>query len=158
MTAASGRRRRAPEAVRGGAEHEPANTVRRAVGELLGERAAERVSEHVHALEAQRVEERGDDSGQAGHPQRETGPLREAGAGRVEGDELAVADKSRERCPHVQVRADAGDEQEWPARAMAPDAQPQTRRTDLGVGKGPASSKVEASDGLIGARPLGPPI
>ena len=146
-------RRRAPEAGRGRAQHEPANTVWRAVGELLGERAAERVSEHIDALEVQRVEERGHDAGQASHPQREGRPLREAGARRVEGDQLAVAEESRERCPHVQVRADAGDEQEWPARAVAPDAQPQTRRPDLRVGPGRDITHGQATPTARGGAP-----
>jgi hypothetical protein len=104
-------RRAAAQARSGRAQHEPADTIRSVPGELLGDGAAERVTEHVDALERQRVQQFFDDAGDARHPQRETGSLREAGAGRIERDQLAVAGESRERRPHVHMRADAGDEQ-----------------------------------------------
>jgi hypothetical protein len=97
---------------RRGAQHQASDTLGRAVGQLLGEAAAERVAEHVHALQAEGVQQGGDHARKPFHPQRATRPLRESGAGRVEGDQLPLSGVPGERCPHVQVGADAGNEEQ----------------------------------------------
>jgi hypothetical protein len=124
-------RRRAAEARPGRAQHEPTDAIGSAARELLSERAPERVPEHVDPVEPQDVEELRHDVGEAAHPQRTPGSLRQAGARRVERDELAVAGEPRERRPHVEMSADAGDQEQRRPAAVAPDAQPQPRGADV---------------------------
>jgi hypothetical protein len=104
------------------AQDEAPHPLRRAARELLGEAAAERVPEHVGALERELVHQRAHDLGESAHPEGRPRPLREPGAGGVEGDQLAVGHAARERRPHVEVRPDPGDQQEWAAGALASDA------------------------------------
>ena len=124
--------RHAAEAGAGGAQHEPPDPIRGAPRELLRERAAERVAEHVHALQRERVHQLAHDPGQLVHPQRQARSLREPDAGRVERHELAVAHQLGERRPHVQVGADARDQQQGRPGAGPGDAQAQSGDGDEG--------------------------
>jgi hypothetical protein len=120
-----GARRNAPDTGSRRAEDEPPHAVRRAARKLLREAAAERVAEHVGALEPELVHQRADDLGESLHPQGSTRPLRQPGAGRVEGDQLAVGDTAGERRPHVEVRPDPGDQQQRAPGTLSSDAQAQ---------------------------------
>src|SRR5439155_17278205 len=83
-----------------------------AARDLLGERPAERDAEQVGPLVAQHVEQVADDPRVAVHPHRAAGTVRLAGAGRVEPDEAAAGQRALERAPHVEMRADAADQQQ----------------------------------------------
>ena len=105
-------RRCATQPGAGRAQHKPAHSVRRSSCELLGQAASPRVPQHVDAVKPRFVHQTLDHGGQTAHPHRKARSLRHARSGWVKADQLQSAGVACERCPHLQVRADPGDQQQ----------------------------------------------
>src|SRR5262245_7832274 len=121
----------APEPAGGRGEDQAPDPVRVAEGKLLSHRAPERDAEHVGVRVAERVEQVGRLAGQARHPLRDEAAGRVPGARRVVGDRLDAVgvEGPLERAPHLDVPAEAHDQQQgW---SIAPDGHSQQVAVDL---------------------------
>ena len=109
----------AAEPARRGGQDQPADPVRVAQGQLLGDAAAEGDAEHVGVGQAEGVEEVGGLAGEAVWPQRDEPGRRVPGPGRVVGDGLEApgVELALQRVPHLDVAAQPHDQQD--RRAVA---------------------------------------
>ena len=138
-----------------------------AVGQLLGQGAAPRVAEDVDALPPERLQQPGGQVGQARHADRVADRARPARPRGVEGDELEASEMGRYRRPHVEIGADAGEEQQ--GRALPLDADPDRvggqvdelqpargRRPERGVRPSPPPDEPDPRHRSSWARPVDP--
>ena len=91
--------------------------------ELLGEQAAERDAEHVDPVVSEGVQQPLHGAGQPAHPARQGVPAGAADPGCVHGDgaHRPGVERVLERSPHLQVGADAHQQQQRPAGTPQPD-------------------------------------
>ena len=116
---------------RRGGEHEPADAIRELAHQLLRERTAEGDAEHVDRLVAERADEVVDGARKAAHATRATPARRLPDTWRVEGDRLdaGAVERPLERLPHLDVAADAHDEQQ--RLPLAADGGPNAYPVDI---------------------------
>jgi hypothetical protein len=103
------------------------------VGQLLGQRAAEGDAEHVEPPVPERTGQLVHRAREPGHPPGQPVPAGAAGTGRVDGDGLyrARVEGLLERRPHLDVAADAHQQQQRPAGTADRDPQPDPVDVDV---------------------------
>jgi hypothetical protein len=109
-----GRTGRPAESRASGREDQPAHPLRRLVRELLGEDAAERDAQDVDLILAERVEQPVHRPGESAHASGEPVRAGAAGTGSVDGDgaDPPAVEGVLERCPHLEVAAEAHEQQQ----------------------------------------------
>src|SRR5262249_9149312 len=115
----------------GGDEHEPAEPLAVAQGELLRETAAPRDAERVDDAVAEDVERAHEEPRQPAEAPRHERRRRAAGPGDVDGDGLDAVEARAERREELEPGADAVDEEERPPAPAALDRRPQPDALDL---------------------------
>jgi hypothetical protein len=98
------------------------------VRQLLRERSSPGIAEHVGALDAELIQHCDDQRGVAAHPQRQAQGRGAAGPRHVDHDQLTTSEPEGQRFPHLDVPADAVEQQQ--RRALPPGGGPVRRGAD----------------------------